>query len=85
MTDDFELKKKLLQLSFAINHLNLNDEERRLIELEDLLAQLEAEEKMSEELRDQIKHLIRHYEKILQIERSHPKHQGMQEFLDKNG
>lgn len=85
MIDDLQLKKKLQQLAYAINHLNIREEEKRLGELEDLLPQLENDEKIADELRDQIKHLIRHYEKILQIEKEDPKNRAIQEFLDKNG
>ena len=79
------VKTQIIKLIKAINRADFDEEMKNLAALEKLLVDLESGSISMQETIDKLKHLVHHYEKMIDLQRIEPEIKDIQEFLDKNG
>lgn len=80
-----KLKKLLQELLISIDKLDIQAEEKKIAEIDKYLSRLDQKDAVDDQLKIRLKKLIRHYDKIVSLQKTGNDIKSIQETLDKNG
>ena len=79
------LREVVVKLMQAINRADFDDEIKKLSALEKLLIEIDSGTQSIDENIEKLKHLVHHYERMIDLQMIEPEIKDVQEFIDKNG